>query len=69
MDEDEVVVEETTTEDSEIENVVEEIVEEIHEFSLQTNNLDLRFASESLKKRFSSSVVTSKLIEIYEGIL
>ena len=29
MDEDEVVVEETTTEDSEIENVVEEIVEEI----------------------------------------
>ncbi len=48
---------------------VEEIVEEIHEFSLQTNNLDLRFASESLKKRFSSSVVTSKLIEIYEGIL
>ena len=47
----------------------EEIVEAIHEFSLKTSDLDLRFASDSLKKRFSPSAVTSKLIEIYESIL
>jgi len=47
----------------------EEIVEAIHEFSLKTSDLDLRFASDSLKKRFSPSAVTSKLMEIYESIL
>ncbi len=52
-----------------LDSTEEEIVEAIHEFSLNTSDLDLRFASESLKKRFSSNVVTSKLIEIYEGIL
>ena len=46
-----------------------EIVEAIHDFSLRTSDLDLRFASDSLRQRFSSNSISNKLIEIYESVL